>query len=75
MICDCMLAREREREREPVGLFLSSAAVSDVLPLWVISLLRLIDLQTAEHRNKVQEKKVNSGSADLRRENQTKLWA
>jgi hypothetical protein len=62
-----MLAREREREL--VGLFLSSAAVSDVLRLWVISLLRLIDLQTAEHRTKVQGEKKNSGSADLRRKN------
>ncbi len=67
MVCDCMLAREREREL--VGLFLSSAAVSDVLRLWVISLLRLIDLQTAEHRTKVQGEKKNSGSADLRRKN------
>jgi hypothetical protein len=52
-----MLARERERASELVGLFLSLNAVSDVFRLWVISLLRLIDLETAEHRNKVQENK------------------
>ncbi len=54
--CERERERERERESELVGLFLSSNAVSDVFRLWVISLLRLIDLETAEHRNKVQEK-------------------